>query len=55
MAGVTFTLARAAIVDWVDRLVVAVLSAIAVFRFKVNPAWLVIAGGAIGWIWSLVS
>lgn len=54
MAGVTFTLARAAIVDGVT-IGVAVLSAIAVFRFKVNPAWLVLAGGAIGWIWSLVN
>ena len=52
MAGVTYTLARAAIVDGLT-VGVAVLSAIAVFRFKVNPAWLVLAGGAIGWLWSL--
>ena len=47
MAGVTFTLARAAMVDWLT-VIVAILSAIAVFRFKVNSVWLVIAGGAIG-------
>lgn len=54
MAGVTFILARAAIVDWLT-VGMAVLSAIAVFRFKVNPAWLVLAGGAIGWLWILAS
>ncbi|NET48666.1 MAG: chromate efflux transporter [Merismopedia sp. SIO2A8] len=47
MAGVTYTLARAALVDWVT-IVLAVLSAIAVFRFKINSAWLVLAGGTIG-------
>ncbi len=47
MAGVTYTLARAALVDGITLLLVAV-SAIAVFRFQVNSAWLVIAGGAIG-------
>ena len=47
MAGVTVTLARAALVDWVT-IAVAILGAIAVFRFKVNSAWLVLAGGAIG-------
>ena len=47
MAGVTFTLAQAALVD---RLTVglAILSAVLVFRFKVNSAWLVLAGGGIG-------
>ncbi|MGD1906945.1 MAG: chromate transporter [Leptolyngbyaceae cyanobacterium] len=47
MAGVTYTLARAAVEDWMT-LIVAILSAIAVFRFKLNSAWLVLAGGAIG-------
>ena len=49
MAGVTYTLGRAAIVDEVT-LVVAVLSAIAVFRFKINAAWLVFTGAAMGLI-----
>ncbi|MDA0865028.1 MAG: chromate transporter [Cyanobacteria bacterium] len=47
MAGVTYTLGQAAVVDGVT-LGVAILSAIAVFRFKLNSAWLVLAGGAIG-------
>jgi chromate transporter len=47
MAGVTYTLATAALVDWLT-VVLAVLSALLVFRFKINSAWLVIAGGVIG-------
>lgn len=47
MAGVTYILGRAAVVDWLTVLL-AILSAIAVFRFNVNSAWLVLAGGAIG-------
>ncbi len=47
MAGVTYTLGRAALVDWLT-IIMAILSAIAVFRFKINSAWLVLAGGAIG-------
>ena len=47
MAGVTYTLGQAALVDGLT-VIVSILSAIAVFRFKVNSAWLVLAGGAIG-------
>jgi len=47
MAGVTYTLGRAALVDWLT-IIVAIVSAIAVFQFKINSAWLVLAGGAIG-------
>ncbi|MFS0515447.1 chromate transporter [Nostoc sp. UIC 10607] len=47
MAGVTYTLGRAALVDWLT-ITMAVLSVIAVFKFKINSAWLVLAGGAIG-------
>lgn len=47
MAVVTYTLARTALIDPLT-IVVALLSAIAVFRFKVNSAWLVVAGGLIG-------
>ncbi|WP_313931798.1 MULTISPECIES: chromate transporter [Nostoc] len=47
MAGVTYTLGRAALVDWLT-ITLAIVSAIAVFRFKINSAWLVLAGGAIG-------
>ncbi|MCC5667523.1 chromate transporter [Nostoc sp. CHAB 5784] len=47
MAGVAYTLGRAALVDWLT-IIVAIVSAIAVFQFKINSAWLVLAGGAIG-------
>lgn len=47
MAGVTFTLGRAALIDWVT-ILVAISGAIAVFRFKINSVWLVVAGGMIG-------
>lgn len=47
MAGVTYTLGRTALVDWLT-VVLAIVSAIMVFRFKVNSAWLVLSGGAIG-------
>ncbi|MEM7593414.1 MAG: chromate transporter [Cyanobacteria bacterium P01_A01_bin.83] len=49
MAGVTYTLGRAALIDWLTP-IVAILSAIAILRFKINPIWLVMAGGAIGLI-----
>jgi chromate transporter len=47
MAGVTYTLGRAALVDWLT-IILAILSAIAVFRLKINSAWLVFAGGGVG-------
>ncbi|MBD2497645.1 chromate transporter [Nostoc sp. FACHB-280] len=47
MAGVSYTLGRAALVDWLT-IILAILSAIAVFRFKINSAWLVLAGGVVG-------
>ncbi|MBD2344484.1 chromate efflux transporter [Anabaena subtropica] len=47
MAGVTYTLGQAALIDWLT-IIMAIVSAIAVFRFKINSAWLVLAGGAIG-------
>jgi len=47
MAAVTYILGREAVVDWVT-LGLAVLAAIAVFRFKVNSAWIVLAGGLVG-------
>jgi chromate transporter len=45
MAGVTWQLGRAAIVDGLTA-ILAVLSGILLFRFKINSAWL-IAGGAV--------
>jgi chromate transporter len=47
MAVVTWFLGRAAIVSgWT--LAVAVASAVLLLRFRVNSAWLVLAGGACG-------
>ncbi len=47
MGGVTYSLARAALVDgWTMGLMG--LGAIALFRFQINSAWLVLAGGAAG-------
>jgi len=47
MAGVTWQLGRAAIFNWLTALL-AVTALIVLFRFKLNSAWLVLAGGAIG-------
>lgn len=47
MAGVTYTLGHAAVIDGVT-VVIAVLSAIALFQFKLNSAWLVLAGAVAG-------
>jgi chromate transporter len=47
MAGVTYTLGRSALVDWLT-IIIGIVSAIAVFRFQINSTWLVLAGGAIG-------
>lgn len=49
MAGVTYILARAAVID-VSTLVLAIVSAVCVFRFKVNPIWLVLAGAGLGFV-----
>ena len=54
MAAVTYTLGRAALVDLLT-VVLALLSAIVVFRFKVNSAWLVLAGGVVGLVAQLVT
>jgi chromate transporter len=53
MAGVTYTLGRSALVDWLT-VIVAIASAIVVFRFKLNSAWLVLVGGTIGLLAFLV-
>ncbi|HEY9640334.1 MAG TPA: chromate transporter [Coleofasciculaceae cyanobacterium] len=49
MAVVTWELGRSALVDGLT-MVLAILSAIAVFRFKVNSAWLVLSGACIGFV-----
>jgi chromate transporter len=53
MAVVTFQLARAAIVDWLT-IVLAIVSAVLLVRFKINSAWLVLGGGLAGFAKSLL-
>lgn len=47
MAVVTWQLGRAALIDWLT-VILAVLSVVVVFRFKLNSAWLVMIGGLVG-------
>jgi chromate transporter len=47
MAGVTWQLGRAALID-PPTVLLAIVAAILLFRFKLNSAWLVLAGGLIG-------
>jgi chromate transporter len=49
MATVTYTLARTAINDWFT-VILTLLGAIALFRFQINSAWLVVFGGIVGLI-----
>jgi chromate transporter len=53
MAVVTWHLGRAAIVDHLT-MILAIASGVALFRFKLNTLWLVLAGGVMGLIRSLV-
>lgn len=47
MAGVTWQLARAAVVD-VPTAVMAVVAAVLLLRFRLNSAWIVLGGAALG-------
>lgn len=49
MAGVTLQLGQAALRDGLT-LVIALVSGVILFRYKVNATWLIIAGGVIGLI-----
>ncbi|AFY59815.1 chromate transporter [Synechococcus sp. PCC 6312] len=49
MAGVTVTLTQAAVVDPVT-IGVAVVSAVVLFKWQVNSAWLILAGGLVGFV-----
>ncbi|NEQ23890.1 MAG: chromate transporter, partial [Microcoleus sp. SIO2G3] len=49
MAAVTWELSRAALIDWLT-VVVAIISTIAVFRFRLNSAWLVLAAAIVGFL-----
>ncbi|MFW5943564.1 MAG: chromate efflux transporter [bacterium] len=52
MAAVTWELGRAAVVDWLTALL-AVVSAILLFRLRLNSAWIVLGGAFVGLIASL--
>jgi chromate transporter len=49
MAVVTYQLGRAALID-IPTIVLALLSALILFRFRVNSVWLIIGGAVAGWI-----
>jgi chromate transporter len=51
MAAVTLRLGQAAIVDWLTA-VLAVVSAVLLFRFKLNSAWLVLGGAVVGLLYN---
>jgi chromate transporter len=54
MAGVTWELGRAAIIDWLTALL-AILAAVLLLRFKLNSAWLVLGGGLVGLAYYLLA
>ena len=49
MAAVTVELARSTLTDW-GAWLIALVSAAVLFRYKINSAWLVLGGAAIGWL-----
>lgn len=49
MVVVTFQLGRAALVD-LPTIVLALLSAVVLFRFRVNSVWLIMGGAVAGWV-----
>jgi chromate transporter len=54
MAGVTWELARAALVDWLT-VVLAIVAAVILLRTKLNSAWLVLGGGIVGIAYHLLA
>lgn len=54
MMGVTWQLGRAAIIDWLTALL-AVVSAVILFRWRINSAWLVLMGAVIGLLVNIIS
>jgi chromate transporter len=48
MAVVTYQLARVALTDAIT-IALGIVAAILLFRWRVNTAWLVVAGGLVGW------
>ena len=54
MAGVTLELARAALID-LPAVAIALLGAIGLLKFRLNSAWLVAGGGALGVVYHLAA
>jgi chromate transporter len=54
MAGVAWQLGLAAIVNWLT-LMLAAISVFVLFRFRVNSAWILLAGGIIGLAYKLAA
>lgn len=52
MAFVTWELGIATLVDWLT-VVIALATAVLLIRYKINSAWLVLAGGVIGYVQQL--
>ena len=53
MLAVTWELGRAAIVDGVT-VALALAAAVLLIRYRINSAWLVLGGGAVGVVWRLL-
>jgi chromate transporter len=49
IAVVAWQLGKASITDWLT-ISILVISVVAIFRFKVNSAWLILGAGIVGWI-----
>jgi len=49
IAVVAWQLGKSSITDWITVSILAV-SVIAIFRFKVNSAWLILVAGIVGWV-----
>ncbi|MGA9689638.1 MAG: chromate transporter, partial [Candidatus Sulfotelmatobacter sp.] len=49
MAVVAWQLGKASVTDWLTVSMLAV-SLIAILRFKVNSAWLILGAGIVGWV-----
>jgi chromate transporter len=54
MAGVTWQLGRAGIVDWFT-VVLAVISLVLIFRFKISSTWLILGGALLGVAYKLIA
>jgi chromate transporter len=54
MAGVTWQLGRAAFVDW-PTLALTAVSALVLFRFRINSAWIILGGGIVGLVLKLIT